>query len=88
MLNRQFISPPTFNCPASLSARRGTEGEAAAIPNVKLHFLPLACVRADAATLLISLEVLGFFNNLAALEATPFDVCSFFALAIIVILSV
>ena len=42
-----------------------------------------ACVKAEAATLLTAFEVLGLLNNLEALEATDFDVDSFFDFAIV-----
>jgi len=42
-----------------------------------------ACVKAEAATLLTALGVLGLPNNFEALEATDFDVDSFFDFAIV-----
>lgn len=43
--------------------------------------LSAACVSADAATDFTVLDDLGSFNNLAALEATDFEVFSFFDIA-------
>ncbi len=56
--------------------------------HLSYYFFPLfrACVKAEAATLLTAFEVLGLLNNLEALEATDFDVDSFFDFAIVEIL--
>lgn len=47
-----------------------------------------ACVKAEAATLLTVFEVLGLLNSFEALEATVFDVDSFFDFAIFLIFKV
>ena len=44
-------------------------------------FLFRTCVKAEAATLLTALELLGLDSNFEALDATDLEVCSFFAFA-------
>lgn len=48
--------------------------------NLQRRFLSRTCVRAEAATLLAALLDLGLRRIAEALEATDFDVCSFFAM--------